>query len=87
VIASPKYRFGVICWIAALCGVAQFNCLAFSRWLLSTSDVLNLGICCLPFSAVEIVSSRVRSGSVAAAGESILSVRSGELIDDGRCKI
>jgi len=26
-------------------------------------------------------------GSVAVAGESILSVCSGELIDDGRCKI
>jgi hypothetical protein len=30
---------------------------------------------------------RVALGSVAAAGESILSVCTGELIDDGRCKI
>jgi hypothetical protein len=40
-----------------------------------------------PLCAVEITSSRVRYGSVVAAGESILSVCSGELIDDGRCKI
>jgi hypothetical protein len=39
------------------------------------------------FAALDFLVLSVSVGSVAAAGESILSVRSGELIDDGRCKI
>jgi hypothetical protein len=36
----------------------------------------------VPFFGVEIISSRVRNGSVTAAGESILSVCSGEITPD-----
>jgi hypothetical protein len=54
---------------------------------LTTARRNYLGVRCVPFSAVEITSFRVRCGSVAAAGESILSVCSGELIADGRYEI
>ena len=40
----------------------------------------------VPRAATEFRNMGVRCGSVVAAGESILSVCSGELIDDGRCK-
>jgi hypothetical protein len=44
-----------------------------------------LGICYWRKIASHFHATGVRYGSVAAAGESILRVRSGELIDDRRC--